>query len=154
MKLTLIIAWLVATGATLITSSQQEQPGYIYAVAFEKSACGGNSFLGWAHMVVDKKEYRAKMEDLKSRMKKEYPNATDVKVGSSFFEYGSKVKYLYAITWTRKGNCVATAWTVAFGKTATEAETKAMKAKNNAAPGSTHSILANTYIPTVVHAVE
>lgn len=154
MKFILIFVGLLAAGATLPRPSQQEQPGFIYAVAFEKSACGGNSFLGWTHMVVDKKEYRAKMEDLKNRMKKEYPNAADVKVGSSFFEYGSKVKYIYAITWTRNSNCVATAWHVAFGKTATEAETKAMKVKNSAAPKSSHSILANNFIPTVVHAVE
>ena len=104
----------------------------IYALVYSEK-CNTQAVTSHTYALVAAADFKDAYTQMKESMQNRYPNAVNIAIGNSKFDYGSGVRAMSILKWeSDNSSCKYYLYTVAFGRTSAEALEKALEAKNSA----------------------
>ena len=133
-----------------ILPAEAQKKVAVYGIVYDNT-CGfesTSSFKGF--QLVEADQYRSALKAMKASLKERYPNAKNIHVGSSRFEFGANASHMSVIQWqinlAWRKTCRVNVVVVKFGRTQSEAMEACLKAKRGSSgKNEPHTILENRY---------
>lgn len=118
----------------------------VYGFLFEQRCGSKYAYRSFQSQLVGASAAPAARKRMEDQLKAKYPGS-NVRAGTSSFDYGKDAHAMTAIAWTAKsGSCSYEVGAVAFGKTVEEARKRATSAKNSeAGPAAPSRQIAQEY---------
>lgn len=126
----IIFIYLMTCGFSNKQHKSEKKETLVYAIVYTEECKNTSAYKYYTYLVPESDVYQFE-QNLKKKLKSDFPNAKEIKVNNSKFAYGPSARYVCILQWERKsGNCSYKVVHFSFGKTQEEACSRGEKVKN------------------------